>query len=77
MTNTGPDLAKLKRQLVIAYRIFAAHGVLDIEGHISARHPENPELMVMGRHTPASNHPPHNRHHLTDFFFGPPVTVGA
>ncbi|MPZ49903.1 MAG: hypothetical protein GEU75_11530, partial [Dehalococcoidia bacterium] len=54
MTNAGPDLTKLERQLVIAYRIFAAHGVMDIEGHISFRHPDDPELMVMGRHTPAA-----------------------
>jgi hypothetical protein len=33
---------------VIAYRIFAAHGVLDIEGHISFRHPQDPDMFVMG-----------------------------
>jgi HCOMODA/2-hydroxy-3-carboxy-muconic semialdehyde decarboxylase len=53
-TDTRPDLARLKQQLVVAYRIFAAHGVLDLEGHISFRHPDNPDQFVMGRHTPAS-----------------------
>jgi ribulose-5-phosphate 4-epimerase/fuculose-1-phosphate aldolase len=47
------DRKRLSRQLMIAYRIFAAHGVLDIEGHISVRHPDNPELFIMGRHVPA------------------------
>jgi HCOMODA/2-hydroxy-3-carboxy-muconic semialdehyde decarboxylase len=53
-TETKADLARLKQQLVVAYRIFASQGILDLEGHISFRHPDNPEQFVMGRHTMAS-----------------------
>ncbi len=40
---------QLLRQLVIANRIFARHGVLDAFGHVSIRHPEHPDRFVMSR----------------------------
>src|SRR5215469_14624034 len=43
------DTAHLLRQLVIANRILARHGVLDAFGHVSARHPEHADRFVMSR----------------------------
>jgi len=37
------------RDLVIANRILAREGVVDAFGHISARHPENPERFLLSR----------------------------
>jgi ribulose-5-phosphate 4-epimerase/fuculose-1-phosphate aldolase len=36
-------------ELVIAYRVLAAHGVVDAYGHVSVRHPENPERYFIAR----------------------------
>jgi len=35
--------------LVIANRILAAEGVVDAYGHVSLRHPENPERFFLSR----------------------------
>lgn len=40
---------RLLRQLVIANRVLARHGVLDSYGHVSVRHPEDPGRFVMAR----------------------------
>jgi ribulose-5-phosphate 4-epimerase/fuculose-1-phosphate aldolase len=40
---------RLLRQLVIANRILARHGVLDAFGHVSARHPEHADRFTMSR----------------------------
>ncbi|SRR5581483_5306175 len=47
MANRAKD--KLLRQLVMANRIFAQHGVLDAFGHVSVRDPEDPARFVMSR----------------------------
>jgi ribulose-5-phosphate 4-epimerase/fuculose-1-phosphate aldolase len=41
------ELANLLRDLVIANRILAYHGVLDAFGHVSFRHPDNPQHYFM------------------------------
>lgn len=43
------DLAAHLRDLVIANRILAREGVLDAFGHVSIRHPEDPQRYVMAR----------------------------
>jgi ribulose-5-phosphate 4-epimerase/fuculose-1-phosphate aldolase len=40
---------RLLRQLVIANRVLAWHGVLDSYGHVSFRHPDHPDRFVMAR----------------------------
>jgi ribulose-5-phosphate 4-epimerase/fuculose-1-phosphate aldolase len=42
-------LAEAIANLVIANRVLAQKGVLDSFGHVSARHPENPERYLMSR----------------------------
>lgn len=42
-SNALADLAALKYDLALANRIVAHEGVLDAFGHISMRHPENPD----------------------------------
>jgi len=37
------------RDLVVANRILAQHGVLDTMGHVSIRHPEDPQHYLLGR----------------------------
>jgi HCOMODA/2-hydroxy-3-carboxy-muconic semialdehyde decarboxylase len=37
------------RDLVIANRILAAHGVVDAFGHVSIRHPNNPDRYFLAR----------------------------
>ena len=54
MANTvnfsgGPVDAGLIDDLVAASRILAKHGVLDAWGHVSMRHPGNPERYLMSR----------------------------
>jgi HCOMODA/2-hydroxy-3-carboxy-muconic semialdehyde decarboxylase len=45
-----PDtLADLRRDLAAAYRIVANEGILDAFGHISLRHPENPQRYFLSR----------------------------
>ena len=41
--------ARPRRQLVIANRVLARHGVLDSYGHVSFRDPEHADRFVMGR----------------------------
>jgi HCOMODA/2-hydroxy-3-carboxy-muconic semialdehyde decarboxylase len=45
----GPVDAALIEDLVAASRILAKHGVLDAWGHVSIRHPANPERYLMSR----------------------------
>src|SRR5437868_9705553 len=45
-----PDtLAELRRDLSTAYRMVANEGILDAFGHISVRHPENPNRYFLSR----------------------------
>jgi ribulose-5-phosphate 4-epimerase/fuculose-1-phosphate aldolase len=44
MTDT---LDAIRRDLVIANRVLAREGILDAFGHVSARHPDNPEVFLM------------------------------
>jgi ribulose-5-phosphate 4-epimerase/fuculose-1-phosphate aldolase len=48
-TNLASNLQTTIQTLVIANRILAQKGVLDSFGHVSARHPENPERYLMSR----------------------------
>ena len=43
------DLAEAIRELVIANRILAREGVVDAFGHVSIRHPDNPERYLISR----------------------------
>lgn len=45
----GPVDAALIEDLVAASRILAQHGVLDAWGHVSMRHPKNPQRYLMSR----------------------------
>ena len=42
-------LADLRRDLAAAYRILANEGVLDAFGHVSVRHPDNPNRYFLSR----------------------------
>ena len=45
-----PDsLADLRRDLAVAYRMVANEGILDAFGHISLRHPNNPQRYLISR----------------------------
>jgi len=45
-----PDsLADLRRDLAVAYRMVANEGILDAFGHISLRHPNNPQRYFLSR----------------------------
>ena len=41
------DLSKAREDLVIANRVLANEGVLDAFGHVSVRHPEQPDRFIM------------------------------
>ena len=43
------DLQRAKNDLVIANRILANEGVVDAYGHVSMRHPDNPERFLLSR----------------------------
>ena len=43
------DIAELRSDLVLANRILANEGVLDVFGHISVRHPEKPDRFILSR----------------------------
>ena len=43
------DLYRLKDDLVTANRILADNNVLDSFGHVSIRHPDNPDHFLMAR----------------------------
>jgi HCOMODA/2-hydroxy-3-carboxy-muconic semialdehyde decarboxylase len=45
----GPVDAALIEDLVAASRILAQHGVLDAWGHVSIRHPKNPQRYLLSR----------------------------
>jgi ribulose-5-phosphate 4-epimerase/fuculose-1-phosphate aldolase len=45
----GPVSPALIEDLVAAYRILAQEGVLDAQGHVSIRHPGNPDRYLMSR----------------------------
>jgi ribulose-5-phosphate 4-epimerase/fuculose-1-phosphate aldolase len=49
LSSAGPVDAKLIENLVAASRILAHHGVLDAWGHVSMRHPSNPQRCLMSR----------------------------
>jgi ribulose-5-phosphate 4-epimerase/fuculose-1-phosphate aldolase len=49
ITSGGPVPAAFIEDLVAASRILAHYGVLDAWGHVSARHPENPERYLLSR----------------------------
>lgn len=44
-----PDMDSLLRDLVVANRALAQEGVVDAFGHVSARHPENPDRFLLSR----------------------------
>jgi len=48
-TSAGPVPPALIEDLVAAYRILAQQGVLDGFGHVSLRHPRNPNRFIMAR----------------------------
>ena len=43
------DLGELINELVLANRILAANGVVDAFGHVSVRHPDNPQRYFLSR----------------------------
>lgn len=43
-----------RNELALAHRILVGQGVLEAFGHISMRHPENPEVFLLPRATPPS-----------------------
>jgi ribulose-5-phosphate 4-epimerase/fuculose-1-phosphate aldolase len=47
--SAGPVDAALIEDLVAASRILAQHGVLDAWGHVSMRHPKNPQRYLLSR----------------------------
>jgi hypothetical protein len=50
--SAGPADPVLIEDLVAAYRILADQGVLDILGHVSVRHPRNPNRYLISRQMP-------------------------
>ena len=40
-------LAESKSELALASRILAGQGIVDAFGHVSVRHPENPERYLL------------------------------
>src|SRR5258707_2378963 len=49
LSSAGPVDAAMIEDLVAASRILAQHGVLDAWGHVSMRHPNNPQRYLMSR----------------------------
>jgi ribulose-5-phosphate 4-epimerase/fuculose-1-phosphate aldolase len=47
LSSAGPVDAAMIEDLVAASRILAQHGVLDAWGHVSMRHPKNPQHYLM------------------------------
>ena len=47
------NLAELRQELLIANRILANEGVVDAFGHISVRHPDDPNRYLISRHRAA------------------------
>src|SRR3954469_19854052 len=44
-----PKLDKLIEELVTANRVLAREGIVDSFGHISVRHPDNPQRFLLSR----------------------------
>ena len=49
LTSGGPVSPALLEDLAAAYRILAMEGVIDAYGHVSVRHPGNPNRFLMSR----------------------------
>jgi HCOMODA/2-hydroxy-3-carboxy-muconic semialdehyde decarboxylase len=49
LTSGGPVPPALLEDLAVAYRILAMEGVIDAYGHVSVRHPGNPNRFLMSR----------------------------
>jgi HCOMODA/2-hydroxy-3-carboxy-muconic semialdehyde decarboxylase len=49
LTSAGPVAPALLEDLAAAYRILAMEGVIDAYGHVSIRHPGNPNRYLMSR----------------------------
>lgn len=49
LTSGGPVPQALLEDLAVAYRILATEGVIDAYGHVSVRHPANPNRFLMSR----------------------------
>ena len=49
LASAGPIDPALMQDFVAASRILARHGVLDAWGHVSIRHPKNPERYLLSR----------------------------
>src|SRR3712207_421971 len=49
MATTEVAAPSVLRELVIANRILANHGVIDAFGHVSIRHPEQPDHYLISR----------------------------
>jgi ribulose-5-phosphate 4-epimerase/fuculose-1-phosphate aldolase len=49
LTSGGPVSPALLEDLAAAYRILAMEGVIDAYGHVSVRHPGNPNRYLMSR----------------------------
>jgi len=49
IASAGPVDAAVIDDLVVASRILARHGVLDAWGHVSIRHPKNPQRYLLSR----------------------------
>jgi ribulose-5-phosphate 4-epimerase/fuculose-1-phosphate aldolase len=49
LTSGGPVDPALLEDLAVAYRILAMEGVIDAYGHVSVRHPGNPNRFLMSR----------------------------
>jgi ribulose-5-phosphate 4-epimerase/fuculose-1-phosphate aldolase len=49
LTSGGPVSPALLEDLAAAYRILAMEGVIDAYGHVSIRHPANPNRYLMSR----------------------------
>src|SRR5205814_1104710 len=49
LTSGGPVPPALIEDLVASYRVLAAQGIIDAYGHVSIRHPTNPNRYLMSR----------------------------
>jgi HCOMODA/2-hydroxy-3-carboxy-muconic semialdehyde decarboxylase len=49
MTEHSPAVQATIQELVLANRILAHEGILDVFGHVSARHPERPDRYLLSR----------------------------
>ena len=49
LTSGGPVPPALLEDLAVAYKILAMEGIIDAYGHVSVRHPTNPNRYLMSR----------------------------